>query len=852
MKRFLLTCIIVLFSLISCTVSEDKEDGGPVTCQDHLECEDGMLCVDGTCQEDDGSSAGNDFSGSENPDNDNTSSGGGDTGEDSSNPGGGNNSSSDEDGNSSGNSGNPDSDNEDPGDTGTGGDMPDSDITIDPNKDSDGDGIPDKKEIEFGGKEKGYDPHSKDTDMDGLKDGEEDANQNGIQDNGETSPAEKDTDHDGLTDYIEVNSAYRHEKDGDARKTDPTNPDTDGDGLKDGEEDLNKNGRLDFRRNESGKFIDVMGQEVTNSDGSDLDDPLDQPCKCPIETGENCTVPSESDPTRADSNCNTIEDGDETLSNVCSEEMLVKLDTHNSFETSSILALPSAQNSDTFYKGFDVYQDITDQSGTKVGALFFDSTHKVAGILFSTPKQTDATPVAHRTSDFEKMGLSFTNSNYRNFTTWDNYDAEYMIGIFDKANTSMKDMINSFAQKLIPEVDSSSLLQISDTTTDSKWHVVWETVYRNENNVVRLGVISGEQTASADSSTSVRLNDIAGGTALASGRAGQGTFCQTFVSGIAKADIIWVVDSSGSMAEEQYAIIEAAEIMSDLLTNSGIDWRIAVTSMDSNETSQVCMEFDNSGSGGDDGWGGTGPCKQYQELPANGAFVKEDRFTKDVEEFKEWVALGTSGSATEEGLHMAKKAVEKHHWDNASLNENQRIREDAQVIIVTLSDESPYYICESQSGCVKNQQKFDELANFFKGNNIPVFSISYRKQDEPIGFCKDSSGVQDEVYKEMSEFTGGMSGSICDEDQKPNMNNIMLAAIGKTTNYKILFTPISSSIRVAARANDGTITHIPKSRSEGFDFDGIENKILLFGKYTSGYKDFSVSYKFWTSTGNEE
>lgn len=54
-----------------------------------------------------------------------------------------------------------------------------------------------------------------------------------------TNPCKKDTDGDGLSDYIEVNSNYE------GRKTDPNNADTDGDGYSDGEEDKNRNGKLD-------------------------------------------------------------------------------------------------------------------------------------------------------------------------------------------------------------------------------------------------------------------------------------------------------------------------------------------------------------------------------------------------------------------------------------------------------------------------------------------------------------------------------------------------------------------------------------------------------------------------------
>ncbi len=83
-----------------------------------------------------------------------------------------------------------------------------------PKVDSDGDGVSDEEEEKIG-----TNPKVRDTDLDGIWDGEEIYGW-------KTDPLKRDTDGDGLSDYWEVKKY----------STDPFNPDTDGDGYLDGQE----------------------------------------------------------------------------------------------------------------------------------------------------------------------------------------------------------------------------------------------------------------------------------------------------------------------------------------------------------------------------------------------------------------------------------------------------------------------------------------------------------------------------------------------------------------------------------------------------------------------------------------
>jgi len=125
-------------------------------------------------------------------------------------------------------------------------------------EDSDGDGLSNTLENTTC-----TDPFDADTDNDGISDGAEDVNKNGVVDSGETDPCSVDSDGDGIQDGTELGiTGSVSDPDGDGpllgtdtnvfiadadpdTTTDPLNNDSDDDGAWDGTEDANHNGRVD-------------------------------------------------------------------------------------------------------------------------------------------------------------------------------------------------------------------------------------------------------------------------------------------------------------------------------------------------------------------------------------------------------------------------------------------------------------------------------------------------------------------------------------------------------------------------------------------------------------------------------
>jgi uncharacterized repeat protein (TIGR01451 family) len=185
----------------------------------------------------------------------------------------------------------------------TGGTNPDGGPAV---IDTDGDGLPDDLEKQFG-----TDPNDADSDDDGVPDGQEPDWNKDTDGDGLINALDPDSDNDGLFDGTEMGLACTGPgtdiskkhciPDGDlgATKTDPLKKDTDNGGVSDGSEDANLNGVLDPGETDptAGHGADDVAPGNKDTDGDGLSDALEQ------TLGSN--------PNDADSDDDGVRDGDE-------------------------------------------------------------------------------------------------------------------------------------------------------------------------------------------------------------------------------------------------------------------------------------------------------------------------------------------------------------------------------------------------------------------------------------------------------------------------------------------------------------------------------------------------------------
>lgn len=241
-------------------------------------------------------------------------------------------------------------------------------------------------------------------------------------------------------------------------------------------------------------------------------------------------------------------------------------------------------------------------------------------------------------------------------------------------------------------------------------------------------------------------------------------------------DVLWVVDDSGSMANEQTLLALEFPRFMQLVLDSHADVHIGVVTTDA--------------SGAEGG---------ALEQAAAFRWVTPDT-PNPVGTFREMVEVGTGGSAFETGRRAAWLALSPPLTN--TLNQGFR-RDAADLHIIFVSDE------EDNSGQIPTQQAFLEfLAPDSDGPLIQTHAITGLP---PVPSCGIEPGSE---YVALAEATGGTSYSLCSEDWAPIIESLGLTASGLVRDVFLSQLPRPGTLRVEIE------------EANGFVWDGVDDKGL--------------------------
>ncbi|AGC42360.1 putative lipoprotein [Myxococcus stipitatus DSM 14675] len=769
----------------------------------------------------------------------------------------------------------------------------------DPRKrDTDGDGLSDSMERKLG-----TDPLKPDTDNDGCSDGDEDRNRNGVRDSGETDPkvadcaaSIPDADFDGIPDSVEA-----------ATGTDKNKADTDGDGLPDGVEDENKNGRVDPGEtdprltdtdcdglqdgpgrngflgedaNSNGK-VDGAETDPTNpdTDGDGLRDGLERGVTTALAPRKDCGYSGDADPgtttspTNPDSDGDTIPDGAEDANQngrVDPNELDPKNPADGASGTPAGQACRVSNLRPVTFKeenGADIrlalpatFKDANitylTAGGSTVGVIGWDDTKQVTMIAYKRGVVGNSTTPTGDEAGIRAASFSnVTRDVSQTFTTWDGYAAlaaRYSM----PGSGDLKTVTNTLARSLVP---NSTGALTGTAGVAGPFTLQAQYVHRTNDSV--LVVLALTPTVSYTEAGSLfTLSDAAGGSSLAQFGDADAVQCELFTSPTAVVDFLFVVDDSGSMADSQAALANAATAVANKLANSTLDWRLAMvtssyTSGNSSHVNRGVVRGFTRNINQFKAWlttdsacGANGQCSGVT-IPAG-----TDPTTCSASTPSCWV--GTGGSGSEWSMDAARAAINDKLVPNGTTVAD-RIRPGAKVVVVILTDTHDY----STDSIATFEQYFKGTGTTATTKNplnqvIQVHGIICPPEGatgDTSTWCHNQEDPRNPKHLDIIQATGGVVGSIRNSASiTTTINGIVdstIAAVGHKTQQP----PIGASVKVsvAAVANPTscpTPSDLPRSRVNGFDVDGINRTLSFFGgcRPQANNTQAAVSYRYWS------
>ncbi len=654
-----------------------------------------------------------------------------------------------------------------------------------------------------------------------------------------------DSDNDKVLDSVEAGPNKKKPQDSDGDKTpDYRDNDSDNDGVKDGEEDLNGDGKL-------GCCLAKCGEK--RKDCPDVKpDQCGKGQKC---QGGNCSPAAhflcsngESDPKKQMTFPETKTPDKNLPTFICHQagETGTKGLKRLAFKTSSAGQWKVALEMTSSYGEVNIAGAAAKEAGAT-----FDLTKKitakqpaptVAGFIVSMPENNPDLSAILNTVVTKLNGLAGKSSitllsSGTQKTSHDGYKTLVSTSISIKTGPSQQpsEVRNNLFKALLGKNVSQVPSNFGPKTND--FHLRLQLLLRTDGRLLIMGAVATTQMVNDQKiNTGIHVEDLSNGTGLATISNSGTVECDPFIlSGNPVADIIWVVDESGSMNDNRLDVANNAKDFFSRAIKSGLDFRIAVTGVSKNSNygyfpGKFCSRISSNKT--DDGG--------------------QDRFLLPSEQaiFESCIKNppGYEGGS-EYGLVNGKEAVLKH-LPRAPGNPG-KIRPNAQLVIIHATDERPNSLSASgvyvsSSLCTLDAANQGKVNGFVQPDVNLYLGKTHGGQGKAIvhmigGVCKNSCNAQvGHGYNEVVKATSGLTADVCQKNLGATMQIIINSITGASSLAKLQYVPISASIAVAVHKQQ-----IQRSRHNGFDYVSASNTLVFIGKQINKGTMVVASYRRW-------
>jgi hypothetical protein len=382
-----------------------------------------------------------------------------------------------------------------------------------------------------------------------------------------------------------------------------------------------------------------------------------------------------------------------------------------------------------------------------------------------------------------------------------------------------------------------------------------------EGRVLVMGAVA-DQTMVGDpaKNTGLHLGDLSNGTGLATTKDGDTVECDPFILDHAPiADIIWVVDESGSMNDNRQDIVNNATNFFARAVKAGLDFRMGVAGM--KKPSSYLLGNVKVGK----------LCSRATTSPSDDG--GSDRFLLPTEKsiFESCVTNPPYYEmSTEFGLAHAYEAVTSHlPRQPASAKEMSKIRTEAALVLIIATDEAPHELkslssykgksgflstfdCDINSCTSSKQAQIDSYVSdwitLFSGQH-PTYGAEAKAIVHLIaGVCQSQCGSFGPEYpwgyQEIAKATGGQIADICQQNLGTTLQLIIDSITGAASPAILQYVPISASLAVAIGQ-----TQLARNRLKGFDYDAASNSLVFHGVTLHKGDQAMASYRRWVKQG---
>lgn len=217
-------------------------------------------------------------------------------------------------------------------------------------------------------------------------------------------------------------------------------------------------------------------------------------------------------------------------------------------------------------------------------------------------------------------------------------------------------------------------------------------------------------------------------------------------------DILWVIDTSGSMIRFEQSLLDGIAEMMNALPPTG--WRLAMVS---NDPYKAAIE------------------QQFPLVPGDDIIDAEDMY------------YALARGHWEQGFAAA------HEYISTNPYSSTWMRNDAALLVVFVSDE------EEQSDNSNNQfRQVSDFVHWYSSlRSQPVYLASIVTHEATESACSWTTNAVDvgERYMEATNYFNGVIVDICSEDWTPGVNDAS-NQLEPYELYELTYEPIEGSIRV--------------------------------------------------------